>query len=313
MKMNPFIYSDDNKRYHTYNYYLKHRYGSKVAKVSLNGNFTCPNRDGTKGYGGCIFCSNSGSGEHGGSIYDSLDTQFEKMCAVASRKWPNCKYIPYFQANSNTYGSVTKIKSCIDAIKNKKNVVAIALATRPDCLENDVLEYLTKLNQEVDLWVELGLQTIHDSTAAFLNRGHSYQEFLGGLQKLRDRNINVCVHIINGLPHESIDMMMETIKEVGKLDIQAIKIHMLYVLKDTKLATIYQNHEFELLSREDYIQLVAQQLTYLPKEIIIERLTGDGKVEDLIAPHWSIKKTTILNDIDKYMVQHDLYQGMHVK
>lgn len=311
--MNPFIYSDDNKRYHTFHYYLKHRYGCKVAKVSLNANFTCPNRDGSKGYGGCIFCSDLGSGEYAGNVYDSLDEQFEKVSAILTRKWPNCKFMPYFQANSNTYGSVQKIKQCIDTVKNKKDVVAISLATRPDCLEDDVLDYLETLNQEIDLWVELGLQTIHDKTATFLNRGHSYQEFLEGLDKLRKRNINVCVHIINGLPYETKEMMLETAKAVGKLDIQAIKIHMLYIIEHTKLASIYKKNLFYTLKREEYIELVANQLTYLPKEMIIERLTGDGKVDDLIEPLWSIKKVTILNDIDKYMAYHDLYQGMNVK
>lgn len=310
--MNLFKYSNDNKRYHTFNYYLKNKYHHKVAKVSLNAGFTCPNRDGTKGIGGCIFCSNSGSGEFAGNVKDSLEQQFNDVSIKLQRKWPGCKYIAYFQANTNTYGPVEKIQNCIEPFLNKKDVVAISIATRPDCLENDVLEYLAKINTQCDLWVELGLQTIHDKTGQLINRGHTYQEFLNSLNKLRHHKINVCVHIINGLPFETKEMMLQTAKELGKLDIQALKIHMLYVIKNTKLHQLYLNNTFKMLSREEYIDLVTEQLSYLPDNIIIERLTGDGNVEDLIAPLWSIKKVTILNDIDKLMVAKNYYQGCNI-
>lgn len=311
--MNSFKYSNDNKRYHTFNYYLKNKYHCKVAKVSLNANFTCPNRDGKKGYGGCIFCSNSGSGDFAGKVEDSLEKQFNDVSKILQNKWPRCKYIAYFQANSNTYGPLEKIKKCIIPFLNKKDVVAISIATRPDCLEDDVLEYLDSINSKCDLWVELGLQTIHDKTGYLINRGHTYQEFLEGLNKLRQHQINVCVHIINGLPLETKEMMLKTAIEVGKLDIQAIKIHMLYVIRDTKLHQFYLNKEFELLDRDEYIDLVTEQLSYLPENIIIERLTGDGNIDDLIAPLWSIKKVTIINDIDKLMVSKNYYQGCNLK
>lgn len=307
--MNSFKYSNDNKRYHTFNYYLKNKYHHKVAKVSLNAGFTCPNRDGKKGYGGCIFCSSSGSGDFAGNVNDSLETQFNEVSAILRKKWPTCKYIAYFQANTNTYGPVEKLRECIEPFINKKDVVAISIATRPDCLDNDIVEYLDKVNQRCDLWVELGLQTIHDETGKLINRGHSYQEFLDGLNKLRRFNINVCVHIINGLPFETKEMMLQTAKEVGSLDIQALKIHMLYVVKNTKLALMFQNNDFKMLERDEYIDLVCEQLCYLPEEIIIERLTGDGNVDDLIAPLWSVKKVTILNDIDKLMLQKNYFQG----
>ena len=283
--MNLFKYSDDNKRYHTFNYYLKNKYQSKVAKVSLNAGFTCPNRDGTKGTGGCIFCSSTGSGDFAGNIQDSLEIQFSNVSLLLQNKWPNCKYIAYFQANTNTYGPLKKIKACIEPFINKKNVVAISIATRPDCLETDVLNYLAEVNNRCDLWVELGLQTIHDQTGELINRGHNYQDFLDGLNKLRKLKINVCVHIINGLPGETYEMMLETAKAVGQLDIQALKIHMLYV----------------------------KQLSYIPENIVIERLTGDGNISDLVAPLWSIRKVTILNDIDKLMVAKDYYQGCKIK
>lgn len=310
--MNLFKYSNDNKRYHTFNYYLKNKYHHKIAKVSLNANFTCPNRDGTKGIGGCIFCSNSGSGDFAGNVKDSLEQQFNDVSIMLQRKWPGCKYIAYFQANTNTYGPVEKIQNCIEPFLNKKDVVAISIATRPDCLENDVLEYLAKINTQCDLWVELGLQTIHDKTGQLINRGHTYQEFLNGLNKLRQHKINVCVHIINGLPFESKEMMLKTAKKLGKLDIQALKIHMLYVIKNTKLHQLYLNNKFKMLTREEYIDLVTEQLSYIPDNIVIERLTGDGNIEDLIAPLWSIKKVTILNDIDKLMVIKNYYQGCNI-
>lgn len=307
--MNQFKYSNDNKRYHTFNYYLKNKYHCKVAKVGLNAGFTCPNRDGSKGVGGCIFCSDSGSGDFAGNVHDSLQTQFNQVSQILSNKWPSCKYIAYFQANTNTYGPVEKIKKCVEPFINKKDVVAISIATRPDCLNDDVLEYLKDVNSRCDLWVELGLQTIHDRTGLIINRCHSYQDFLDGLNKLRALNINVCVHIINGLPYETPEMMLETAKTVGQLDIQAIKIHMLYIIENTKLHQLYLKKPFKILDREEYIKLVVEQLAYLPENIVIERLTGDGKIDDLIAPLWSVKKVTILNDIDKMMVAKDYYQG----
>ena len=311
--MNLFKYSDDNKRYHTFNYYLKNKYQSKVAKVSLNAGFTCPNRDGTKGTGGCIFCSSTGPGDFAGNIQDSLEIQFSNVSLLLQNKWPNCKYIAYFQANTNTYGPLKKIKACIEPFINKKNVVAISIATRPDCLETDVLNYLAEVNNRCDLWVELGLQTIHDQTGELINRGHNYQDFLDGLNKLRKLKINVCVHIINGLPGETYEMMLETAKAVGQLDIQALKIHMLYVIEKTKLHQLYLQQPFKILSRDEYIDLVVKQLSYIPENIVIERLTGDGNISDLVAPLWSIRKVTILNDIDKLMVAKDYYQGCKIK
>lgn len=308
-KMKQFIYSLDNKRYHTLNYHLKTIYGCKVAKVSLNAGFTCPNRDGTKGYGGCTFCSSSGSGDFGGNMEDRLEIQFENISGIMRNKWPNCKYIAYFQANTNTYGSVERIKKCIAPFIDRKNVVGISIATRADCLSNEIIEYLAEVSLKTDLWLEIGLQTIHDQTATRINRGHSYQEFLDGIARLRQRNIKVCVHIMNGLPYETLDMMLETAKVVGTLDIQALKIHMLYIIENTKLANDYKKHPFYILTREEYISLVAKQLAYIPPQVVIERLTGDGDVKNLIAPLWSIKKVTILNDIDKEMRIKNIYQG----
>lgn len=307
--MNQFKYSLDNKRYHTYNYYLKNKYHQKVAKVALNADFNCPNRDGSKGYGGCIFCSSSGSGDYAGNVHNHLEKQFQTISQIMKRKWPECAYIAYFQANTNTYGPLDKIKKMIQPFLEKEDVKGIALATRPDCLSEEIVCYLSEVNQTKDVYIELGLQTIHDETSKLINRGHTYQEFLDGLALCRQYNLEVCVHIINGLPFETKEMMIETAKTLGQLDIQALKIHMLFVVKNTKLQQMYENHEFEMLTRQEYIDIVVEQLRYINPEIILERLTGDGKIDDLIAPMWSIKKVTILNDIDKQMKERDIYQG----
>lgn len=311
--MNKFTYTFDNKRYHTYNYYLRNKYKHKIAKVSLNAGFTCPNRDGTCGKGGCIFCSDSGSGDFAGNVYDSLQKQFQDVSQVMANKWPNCQFIAYFQANTNTYGSVERLKKTFEPFLNQENIVGIAIATRPDCLSEEICDYLYELSLKCDLYIELGLQTIHDQTAELINRGHDYQTFLHGLNQLRKRNIDVCVHIINGLPYETYDMMLETAKTVGKLDIQGLKIHNLFILKNTRLYQYYQQNPFPLLSRDEYISLVVDQLAYIRPEIVIERLTGDAPIKDLFEPQWSIKKVTILNDIDKLMKEKDIYQGCLVK
>lgn len=307
--MNKFPYTLDNKRYHTYNYFLKNKYHHKIAKVSLNAGFTCPNRDGTCGYGGCVFCSDSGSGDFAGRIQDSLKEQFQKVSQIMSNKWPDCRYIAYFQANSNTYGSIERLKTTFEPFLDYPDVVGIAIATRPDCLNEEICDYLYELSQKCDLYVELGLQTIHDQTAKSINRGHDYQTFIEGLNLLRKRNIDVCVHIINGLPFETYNMMLETAKKVGQLDIQGLKIHNLFILKHTKLYQMYQQKPFPILTRKEYISLVVDQLSYIPENVVIERLTGDAPLDDLFEPTWSIKKVTILNDIDKLMKEKNVYQG----
>lgn len=228
---------------------------------------------------------------------------------IMKRKWPECAYIAYFQANTNTYGPLDKIKNMIQPFLEKEDIKGIALATRPDCLNEEIVCYLSEVNQTKDVYIELGLQTIHDETSKLINRGHTYQEFLDGLSLCRQYNLEVCVHIINGLPFETKEMMIETAKTLGQLDIQALKIHMLFVVKNTKLQQMYENHEFEMLTRQEYIDIVVEQLRYINPEIVLERLTGDGKIDDLIAPMWSIKKVTILNDIDKQMKERDIYQG----
>lgn len=310
--MNDFIYSNTNKRYHTLDYFYKNKFGSKVFKVSLNAGFTCPNIDGTKGIGGCIYCSSSGSGEYGGNPKDDLIKQFNEVKEIMLNKWPNAKYIGYFQAHTNTYAPLEILKEKYETILNLDNVIGLSIATRPDSITEECLDYLEELSKKTYLTIELGLQTIHEKTSILINRCHDLKTFEDMVNKLRQRNINVVVHIINGLPYETKDMMLETVKYLNKLDIQGIKIHMLSVLKNTKLESLYKQENLKILTREQYIDIVCDQLELLRPEIVINRITGDPKVSDLIEPNWLIKKTTILNDIDKELVRRNSYQGKRV-
>lgn len=304
-----FQYSLDNKRYHTLNYHYKEKYHDKVIKVSLNAGFTCPNIDGKVGYGGCIYCSKSGSGDFGGDISKSLSEQFDEIKDKLSKKWPRGKYIAYFQAHTNTYAPLSVLKEKYESVLKKDNVIGIAIATRPDAIEDEVLDYLEELNKNTDVTVELGLQTIHEDTAKLINRCHSLNQFEEMVKKLRKRNIEVVVHIINGLPYETKEMMIETVKYLNHLDINGIKIHMLNIVKDTPLATLYQEKKFKVLSKEEYIDIVIQQLEYLRPEIVIHRITSDPNPKNLIEPAWLIKKFCVLNDIDKEMKKRNTYQG----
>lgn len=301
-----FKYTLDNKRYHTLNYYNKTKYGCKVFKVSLNAGFSCPNK---KNGTGCIYCYN-GSGENDGM---DLLTQFNKVRDNNLKKWPNAKYIGYFQAGTNTYADVNTLKSKYEPILKLDNVIGLNIATRCDALNSDVLDYLEDLNNRTDLIVELGLQTIHESTSKLINRGHTLEQFEEAVLELRKRNINVVVHIINGLPFETKEMMLSTIKYLNKLDIQGIKIHMLFILKDTPILNLYNTTNFHILSKEEYIDIVIDQLELLRPEIVIHRITGDPIKELLIEPTWLLKKFSVLDDIDKEMVKRDSYQGKRIQ
>ena len=307
---NKFKYSNSNKRYHTLDYFYKNKFNSKVFKVSLNAGFSCPNIDGTVGYGGCIYCSSSGSGDYAGNPNDNLVKQFNTVKEIIHKKWPEAKYIGYFQAHTNTYAPVNVLKEKYETILKLPNVVGLNIATRADAINNECLDYLTELNKKTYLTIELGLQTIHESTTKLINRCHTLECFEKMVKKLRDRNINVVVHIINGLPYETKEMMIETAKYLNKLDIQGIKIHMLHILKGTKLAKIYNEKPFHVLTKEEYIDIVCDQLEYINENIVINRITGDPSIDDLIEPNWLVKKFCVLNDIDKEMVKRDSYQGI---
>jgi radical SAM protein (TIGR01212 family) len=307
-----FKYTLDNKRYHTLNYFYKTKFGCKVFKVSLNGGFTCPNIDGTKGKGGCIYCSKTGSGEFAGDIKDSLSKQFDTVRDMLRNKWPKAKYIGYFQARTNTYANVNILKEKYEEILKKDNVIGLNIATRSDSITDECLEYLEDLNKRTYLTIELGLQTIHEKTAQLINRCNTLENFTDMVKKLREKNINVVVHIINGLPGETKEDMIETVKYLNNLDIQGIKIHMLSITKDTQLAKMYKDKPFHVLTKDEYIDIVIEQLEHLREEIVINRITGDPKKEDLIAPLWLTKKFVVLDDIDKEMKKRNTYQGKYV-
>ena len=306
-----FKYTLDNKRYHTLNYYLRNKFNSKVCKISLNAGFTCPNIDGTKGYGGCIYCSKSGSGEFGGNPSKSLVEQFNDVKEVLAKKWPNAKYIAYFQARTNTYAPLLVLKEKYESVLSIDNVIGLDIATRCDAISDDTLDYLEELSKRTFLTIELGLQTTKEETSILINRGHTLKEFDDMVKKLRDRNINVVVHIINGLPYENEDDMLNTVRHLNKLDIQGIKIHMLNIVKDTPLEVLYNKEKFHILTKEEYIDIVIKQLELLDEKIVIHRITADPDIKSLVEPKWLVKKFCVLNDIDKEMVRRDTYQGKY--
>jgi len=306
------IFEGKERPYYTINdYYLK-RFKTKVYKIALNGDFTCPNRDGTFSKSGCIYCSESGSGEFGGDKSLPLKTQFDHVKEMMSLKWKSGKYIAYFQANTNTYAPVEKLKELFEeALTLDSDIIGISVATRPDCLPEEVLDYLEDLNKRTFLIIELGLQTIHETTAKLINRGHDLLSFENAVTNLRKRNIHVVAHIINGLPHETKEMMLETLEKVNSYDIQGLKIHMLYILKDTPLEKYYSNTHFHVLTLEEYTSIVAEQIERLRPDIVLHRLTGDARKEDLIEPIWSLKKFVVTNEIDKRLRARHTYQGVY--
>ena len=307
-----FKYSNTNKRYHTLDYYYKNRFNEKIFKVSLNAGFTCPNIDGTKGFGGCIYCSASGSGEFAGNPKDEIKKQFDEIKNIMLKKWPKAKYIAYFQARTNTYAPIDKLKEIYEEVLTYKDVIGINIATRPDSITDECLDYLEDLNKRTYLTIELGLQTIKEETSILINRCHTLKEFEDMVNKLRKRNIDVIVHIINGLPNETKEDMLNTVKYLNKLDIQGIKIHMLSITKNTRLEKYYEEYPFHVLTKDEYIDIVVDELELLRPEIVIHRITGDPKLEDLIEPKWLVKKFCVLNDIDKEMVKRDTYQGKKI-
>lgn len=308
---NPFKNSDSNKRYYTYDYYLKKAFGGKCAKIPLNAGFTCPNIDGRCGYGGCIYCSESGSGDFTQPSYIPIKEQYEVMKRKLSSKWSVERCIPYFQAHTNTYAPVDIIKGKFEEALQCEGTVGMNIATRADCLEDDVVNYLSELSERTVLTVELGLQTVHDDVARFINRGHSYAQFIAGYEKLRRANpkIKICIHLIFGLPFENEEMMLESAKSVARLMPDMVKIHLLHVIKNTPLADLYGNGDYIPMEKCDYVRTVSEAIEYFHEDTVIARLTGDGMKDQLLAPLWSLKKVSVINDIDKYLFEHNMWQG----
>ncbi len=301
---------NNEKHYNTLNNYYQYKYNQKVAKISLNANFTCPNKDGKSGFGGCTYCSKLGSGDFAGDRELPLREQFFQIKSMMDKKWPNSLYIPYLQANSNTYKPLNELKDIYeDILTFDDNIIMLSIATRADCLEDDKIEYLGELNKKIPIQIELGLQTIHEKTATLINRCHSLECFDNVVKKLRKHDIEVVVHIINGLPYETKGMMLDTVKHINTLDIQGIKIHSLTIIKDTKMGNDYIKNPFKLLTLEEYIDITVDQIALLNKNIIIHRLAADAVKDDLIGPLWTTKKLVVMNEIDKLMRTKNIYQG----
>ena len=304
-----FLYAEDqNKRYHSWNYALRQQFGEKIFKVPIDGGFDCPNRDGTVAHGGCTFCSVSGSGDMIVAPEDPLPIQFQKEIDMMHQKWPGvAQYIVYFQNFTNTHAPLAVIKERFEQVVNLPGVVGLSIGTRPDCLPDDVVEYLAELNERLYLWVELGLQTTYEQTSELINRAHSYQTYLA---KLRKHNIRVCTHLINGLPGETYEMMMENVKRtILDSDIQGIKLHLLHLMRNTRMLRDYHEGRLRLLGFKEYVDIICDQLELIPQDIIIHRLTGDAPFDSIVGPMWSLKKWEVLNAIDQEMLRRDSYQG----
>ncbi|HBE2210745.1 TIGR01212 family radical SAM protein [Enterococcus faecalis] len=312
--MQIFPYSDDpNKRYHTWNYALRQQFGEKIFKVPIDGGFDCPNRDGTVAKGGCTFCSVSGSGDMIVAPSDPLPLQFQKEIQLMHQKWPTVdQYIVYFQNFTNTHAPIDVIRHRFEQVVNEKGVVGLSIGTRPDCLPDEVVNYLAELNERFYLWVELGLQTTFEETSAAINRAHDYQTYLDGVAKLRKHGIRVCTHLINGLPGETPAMMRENVRRtIQDSDIQGIKLHLLHLMTNTKMMRDYNEGRLQLMSKEAYVSVICDQLEMIPPEIVIHRLTGDAPFETIIGPMWSLKKWEVLNAIDAEMKRRNSYQGKY--
>lgn len=304
----PFPYSNDNKRYHTWNYFLRKKFGQKVSKVALNGGFTCPNIDGMRGTGGCSYCL-GGSGEFAGDPAQSISQQLAAGREKLASKWGETLYMPYFQANTNTYAPLARLRELYETALAQPGVCALAIATRPDCIADDVLDYLAEIAGRTYLLVELGLQSIFDATGERINRCHSYGEFLACYERLASRGIDVCVHLIMGLPGETREMMLESVRAVAKLRPACVKLHLLHILKGTKMAEEYARGEVRCMELDEYVGLIADALEMLPAQTAVQRLTGDGARDSLVAPLWSLKKFVVLNEIDKELQRRDTMQG----
>lgn len=299
----------NNKRFHSLNYALKEEFGEKIYKVSLDGGFTCPNRDGKVGSRGCIFCSDAGSGEYAGSRSRSITEQIEEQLILISKKFPKGKVIAYFQNFTNTYGDTEYLESIYREALAHPRVAGLAIATRPDALPSDVIDLLTDIHREHYLWIELGLQTMHDHTAELINRGYDLEVFNSSVKKLVERGIKVVTHLIVGLPGEEREDILKSVEYINSTGVWGVKIHLLHIIRDTALHRLYEKTGFKVMEEQEYIDLICDMIAILHKDIIIHRLTGDGSRDTLIAPIWSLNKRGVLNSIDKRLKERDIVQG----
>ncbi len=308
---NPYKYTDSNKRYYTYDYYLRQSFGGKCAKIPLDAGFSCPNIDGRCSTGGCIYCSGRGSGDFAEAPTLGIAEQYARVRERLSGKWSTSRTIPYFQAHTNTYAPVDVLREKFESVLPLDGVCALSIATRADCLGDGVCEYLAELAERIPLTVELGLQTAHDSTASFINRGHTYAQFVSGYEQLRAASdkISICIHIIFGLPNETHGMMLDTVRSVAGLHPEQVKIHLLHVIRGTRMAELYGRGEYKPMEKAEYVRTVADALELLPPDTVIARVTGDGMADTLLAPEWSRRKVSVINDIDKLLYERNSWQG----
>lgn len=306
---NPYPHSDSNKRYQTFDYYMKKRFGAKCARVAIDAGLSCPNKDGTKSRGGCIFCY---GGSSGAACVGSIREQYEAGIDVMKRKWKVDKFIPYLQANTNTYAPIEKLEEIYNECASLPGAVMLAIGTRADCLSDEVIDLLRRTSERIPLLVELGLQSVHDETAEKINRGHTYAEFTDGYTRLKNAggDILISIHLINGLPGEDTEMMLRSAEAVADLRPHMVKLHLLHVIGGTELYRMYENGEYETMDREAYVSCVCDQIERFHPDTVIARLTGDAPSELLMAPEWCRKKTIITNDIDKEMFRRNTHQGV---
>ena len=295
--------------YYSLNEYLKDEFGEKLYKISLNGNMTCPNRDGTLGNRGCIFCSAGGSGDFAPNGSMTLDAQIENAKARVKGKFSGDKYIAYFQAYTNTYAPTQYLKELFEKVIQRDDIAALSIATRPDCLPDDVLELIAKLNEKKPVWVELGLQTANENTAMYIRRGYTNTCFEYAVKRLNEIGVHIVTHIILGLPGESEQDMLDTVCYVAHCGTHGVKIQLLHILKNTDLLNDYQSGSFKALTMEQYIDLLAKCIEYLPPNMVVHRITGDGPKNLLVAPLWSADKKKVLNSINAEFKRRDITQG----
>ncbi len=303
----------NGKRYHSLNYFLRNKFGEKVFKISLDAGFTCPNRDGKVSKGGCTFCSARGSGDFSGDRDFSIHKQFIEIKDMMAKKWKDGKYIAYFQAYTNTYAPVEVLREKYEEAIKEEGVVALAIATRPDCLDEDVLDLLQEINKKLYVWVELGLQTINDEVARSFNRGYDLEVYDKAIEGLKKRGIDFVTHCIFGLPGETKEDMLKTVDYIAHSGSTGIKLHLLHLMKGTRLVKEYESGNLKFLSQEDYIDLICKSIAMLPQDMVVHRLTGDAPRDLLIGPMWSLKKWEVLNAIDKSLEDNDIYQGKNFK
>lgn len=308
------LFNGTDKRYNQYSAHLKNKFGAKVYKITLDAGFSCPNRDGTISNGGCIFCDDGGSFSQAHSNLLSIEEQVEVGVDATRKRFKAQKFMSYFQAYSNTYKPVNELEKIYTSALNHPDIVGLSIGTRPDCVDDEKLKLIAGYKDDYYTWVEYGLQSVHDKTLKFINRGHDYDCFLRAYEKTKEQGINVCAHVILNLMDENSmetrDEMLETAQRIAELKVDGVKIHMLCALQNTRLADMYNEGKISFMSEEDYIQTVCDFLELLPTETTIHRLAGNGLSKDLIAPLWLGKKMDCLNRIDRELIKRDSWQGI---